>query len=647
MAAITADKVVVELEAKLDRYNADVKRAESTFNRSMSGISSAAVKAQSSVVGSVRAIAGAYLGIQGARMAQQLVDAGTRITNSLKVAGLEGQNLTKVYDSLFASAQRNAVPIEALAQLYGRVAIVQKELGVSTERLTLFTDNVATALRVAGTDATSASGALLQLSQALGAGTVRAEEFNSILEGALPVAQAAAAGLEEAGGSVAKLRKLVIDGKVSSAAFFAAFEAGAVTLAAKVATTSSTIEQGYTRIQNALIDAARRMNESSKGGQQLAGALDTLALAIQKTDFGPLARELAIFITDITKATNELITFIGWLQKLPNSDAVKSILGTSSNERVSTAFDRSAGSMNGGLAPYVSDAGGGPDSRGGRRAVSSNVKTVSLTDPGMAAEATAKKGKENAYARELRQLEEKNRLMTVELGLVSATQKERDKALMVQELENAALQGKIPLTATINKQIDEAAEKYANLAESLRNAEDRQAAINELMQTFGDVATDVFLSLFDSTKSWTDALGDGLKMLAKMAAQAAFTGGGPLGQLFGLAGKDGKTGGLFGSLAGLFKAKGGPVSQGQPYIVGEKGPELMVPGQSGMVVPNNRLGSSGGSTGGTTVVMNNDFRGVTAADRAYTDQKLKQLEGQIAGMPQALPGVWNKRPGLR
>lgn len=35
------------------------------------------------------------------------------------------------------------------------------------------------------------------------------------------------------------------------------------------------------------------------------------------------------------------------------------------------------------------------------------------------------------------------------------------------------------------------------------------------------------------------------------------------------------------------RAKGGPVNQGQPYLVGEKGPEVIVPNQSGTVVPNN------------------------------------------------------------
>lgn len=40
------------------------------------------------------------------------------------------------------------------------------------------------------------------------------------------------------------------------------------------------------------------------------------------------------------------------------------------------------------------------------------------------------------------------------------------------------------------------------------------------------------------------------------------------------------------------KASGGPVNMGQPYIVGEKGPELFVPKSSGNIVPNNQVSNS-------------------------------------------------------
>ena len=51
------------------------------------------------------------------------------------------------------------------------------------------------------------------------------------------------------------------------------------------------------------------------------------------------------------------------------------------------------------------------------------------------------------------------------------------------------------------------------------------------------------------------------------------------------------------------RAEGGPVKKGGSFIVGERGPELFVPGRSGTIVPNNQLGSS------TNVVVNVDASG--------------------------------------
>jgi hypothetical protein len=50
------------------------------------------------------------------------------------------------------------------------------------------------------------------------------------------------------------------------------------------------------------------------------------------------------------------------------------------------------------------------------------------------------------------------------------------------------------------------------------------------------------------------------------------------------------TGGGMINIPGL--ATGGPASAGRPYLVGEKGPELFVPGSNGNVVPNNAMGGN-------------------------------------------------------
>jgi phage-related minor tail protein len=61
--------------------------------------------------------------------------------------------------------------------------------------------------------------------------------------------------------------------------------------------------------------------------------------------------------------------------------------------------------------------------------------------------------------------------------------------------------------------------------------------------------------------------------------------------------------GSLGSLLG-FRAAGGPIDAGSPYIVGEKGPELIIPNNSGTVVPNHALGGGGSVTVNQPIVIN-------------------------------------------
>lgn len=82
------------------------------------------------------------------------------------------------------------------------------------------------------------------------------------------------------------------------------------------------------------------------------------------------------------------------------------------------------------------------------------------------------------------------------------------------------------------------------------------------------------------------------------------------------------------SIAGAFKPKGvdgkaamgGPMTRGQTFLVGEKGPELFTAGTSGRIIPNNQM------QGGATVVQNiNISTGVSQTVRAEITQLMPQI----------------------
>jgi|TARA_R110000737_G_scaffold11790_2_gene27765 hypothetical protein len=77
-----------------------------------------------------------------------------------------------------------------------------------------------------------------------------------------------------------------------------------------------------------------------------------------------------------------------------------------------------------------------------------------------------------------------------------------------------------------------------------------------------------------------------------------------------------------------FKAIGGSVQAGQPYMVGERGQEMFVPNQSGSIIPNNKMG------GGSGVVVNqtiNISTGVAQTVRAEVANLMPQIASAAKG----------------
>lgn len=536
------------------------------------------------------------------RGAQSLIDQSTRIQNALKVAGLEGENLNKVYGRLFQSAQRNAAPLETLVTLYGRAALVQKELGVSQEEMLNFTDKIAMALRVAGTDAQSASGALLQLSQALGSGVVRAEEFNSILEGALPIAQAAAAGLKEAGGSVARLRQLVVDGKVSSEAFFRAFEAGSVMLEQKVAGAEMTVSQHLVRLRNVLIDAAKDFNTGSGAAEEFGKMLGAVTEYIEETDFSHYGKEIAKYIRWTDQARKSVMA---WLQA--HGEATGQALGTDaigewiaqtsvgrklgewgimrSTREMRQRFEGAPADGSGSLtSDMVEEWGrnrypqqGGTTTtteRTGRLPKSTAVKPVSIADYDLPTSGKGKKGaKERAdeYERLTDRIRKAMAAMDAETEALAQTNPLIDdhgyaveKARMQQELLTAAQEAGKTVTPELGAEIEQLSEDYAQaVVAASKLAEEHEKLVDNMEFRKGimkDVLSGLRQGLADGKLTFEE-LGDiALRVLDKIISkiedeliEALFKidfggggggGGGFLGGLFKLFGfeKGGYTG---------------------------------------------------------------------------------------------------------
>lgn len=343
--ATDLETLVVQLSADFKSFERSMARANGITNRQFNAIEKRARQMNKnldaifarSFSGLVAPLGGIGAAL-GTREILRYADAWTSAKNSLAVAGVVGDEQKKVLDQLYQSAQANAAPITALTDLYGKAAQASDNLGASQADMLKFSDGVAVALRVAGTSASQASGALTQLGQLLGQARVQAEEFNSVNEGARPILMAVANGLDAAGGSVSKLKTLVTDGKVSGQQFFQAFLKGLPTIQAMAANATQTIEQGITKVNNAFTKYIGETDESLSASQRLVQALNALAdnfdhtadmvLKVAGIIAGALVgRSIVGMVRSLGLATSALWTFVGALRAASSAGALLTALG--------------------------------------------------------------------------------------------------------------------------------------------------------------------------------------------------------------------------------------------------------------------------------------------------------------------------------
>jgi len=286
----TADEVIVEFEARVGKYEADLRRSAATFERVTNAQQRQMVALERQISVSSGRIGSAFKALAGLFGAQQVIglsDSYTRLQNSLKVAGLEGEALAETQAKLLDLGGKYGVSVNTLADLYGNLSQVSGELGVSQAQVMKINEAVAQSLIVTGKSSQEASGAVLGLVQAFGNGKLQAEEWAQINEGGLRPLLEAAAASEKYGGSVQKLRKAVYDGKVSSQEFFQAILSGANVIEGKAANATLTLEGAFTSLNNRLIEFVGSAASTSgaagaiaSGLQSLANNLDTVSQAL-------------------------------------------------------------------------------------------------------------------------------------------------------------------------------------------------------------------------------------------------------------------------------------------------------------------------------------------------------------------------------
>lgn len=228
------------------------------------------------LVGPLAAFAGISFSIQSyIAMSDQLKTIEGQIKNVVK----SGKETKRVEEEIYAMAGRSRQSYAESANLFTSVARNASELGKSTDDILKFTEDVSNAMLLGGGSAASQQAALIQLGQALGSGTLRGDELNSIMEQAPKLAETIAKGM---GTTIGSLRKLGSEGKLTAKDVFDAVRKQSDSLKKDLGNMPWTVAQASSRIRDSVAQLFFAIENKFGFGDKMARVIATIADQVDK-----------------------------------------------------------------------------------------------------------------------------------------------------------------------------------------------------------------------------------------------------------------------------------------------------------------------------------------------------------------------------
>lgn len=204
------------------------------------------------LLGKIKSIASAYLGMKAVKGLVGLSDTITQTDARLSMMNDGRQTTAELNDMIYASAQRSRGSYLATADADAKLGLMAGDAFSSNKETIAFMEQVNKQFKIAGTSAQGIDAAMLQLTQAMGSGVLRGEEYNSILEQAPNIIQAIAKYMDVPKG---KLKDMAADGQITADIVKAAMFACADETNAKFESMPKTWSDIWTSMKNRAIKA--------------------------------------------------------------------------------------------------------------------------------------------------------------------------------------------------------------------------------------------------------------------------------------------------------------------------------------------------------------------------------------------------------
>ena len=193
-----------------------------------------------------------------------------RLTGSAATASQTMQNLMRISSATGGSLQDTA-------KLWETLSTALRDTGATNGQIIQLTETLQKIGRIGGSSTEEMANALRQFGQSISSGTVRAEEFNSILEQMPELARQIAAGM---GVSIGELRQLMLDGKLTAEDALNAIQKQTGSVNAEFEKLPRTLSQANTALTNSFLTMVDNINQATGASNGMVLVIDSLAVAI-------------------------------------------------------------------------------------------------------------------------------------------------------------------------------------------------------------------------------------------------------------------------------------------------------------------------------------------------------------------------------
>lgn len=256
-----------KVNERLEKMSGGASKAASKFDQLQTSINKVAGAIAASIVvdwGRAFLVAADNMSQLNARI--------ERLTGSAATASQTMQSLMRISSATGGSLQDTA-------KLWETLSTALRDTGATNGQIIQLTETLQKIGRIGGSSSEEMANALRQFGQSISSGTVRAEEFNSILEQMPELARQIAAGMDV---SIGELRQLMLDGKLTAEDALNAIQKQTGSVNAEFEKLPRTLSQANTALTNSFLSMIDSVNQATGASNGLVAVIDSMTSALDR-----------------------------------------------------------------------------------------------------------------------------------------------------------------------------------------------------------------------------------------------------------------------------------------------------------------------------------------------------------------------------